>query len=57
MKPPLTLAILKEEAKEFAKLESSHQEPRLYGVTDGKAIGTYFEHKFRSYRGAPTSSR
>ena len=21
----------------------------MYGVTDGKAVGTYFEHKFRSY--------
>ncbi len=26
-----------------------HREPTLYGVTDGKAVGTYFEHKFKSY--------
>jgi hypothetical protein len=28
-------------------MESSHYEPTLYGVTDGKAVGTYLEHKFR----------
>ncbi len=49
MKPKLTLEILKVEAKEFAGIESAHQEPSLYGVTDGKAVGTYFEHKFRSF--------
>ena len=49
MKPKLTLKILKVEAKKFAKVESAHWEPSLYGVTDGKAIGTYFERKFRSY--------
>ncbi len=27
--------------------ESNHKEPSLYGVTDGKAVGTYLEHKFR----------
>lgn len=26
--------------------ESTHNEPSLYGVTDGKAVGTYLEHKF-----------
>jgi hypothetical protein len=49
MKQKLTLEILKTEAQRFAEIESVHQEPSLYGVTDGKAIGTYFEHKFRSY--------
>lgn len=33
----------------FAALESNVREPRLYGVTDGKAVGTYFELKFRQY--------
>lgn len=37
------------EARGFAARESSHHEPLHYGVTDGKAIGTYFEHKFRRY--------
>jgi hypothetical protein len=49
MKPKLALEILKTEARRFVEIESAHQEPSLYGVTDGKAVGTYFEHKFRSY--------
>jgi len=49
MKPKLTLETLKGEAKSFAALESDHKEPALYGVTDGKAVGTYFEHKFQAY--------
>lgn len=43
MKPKLTLEILKTEAQTFAQIESAYQEPSLYGVTDGKAVGTYFE--------------
>jgi len=49
MKPKLTLETLKGEAKSFAAAESAHREPALYGVTDGKAVGTYFEHKFQAY--------
>ncbi len=49
MKPKLTLMALKIEAVTFATLESNHLEPALFGVTDGKAIGTYFEHKFREH--------
>ncbi|WP_198133510.1 type II restriction-modification system restriction endonuclease [Chloroflexus aggregans] len=45
----MTLELLKTEAHTFAEIESGHREPTLYGVTDGKAVGTYFEHKFRSY--------
>lgn len=45
----LTTDSLKAEAMAFARRESRHGEPTLYGVTDGKAIGTYFEHKFRDY--------
>lgn len=45
----LTVELLKAEAKAFADIESEHDEPVLYGVTDGKAVGTYFEHKFRAY--------
>ncbi len=44
---PLTLQTLKDEAASFAKSESSHDEPVLYGITDGKAVGTYLEHKFQ----------
>jgi hypothetical protein len=45
-KPPLTLDRLVEEAARFAEIESGHDEPALFGVTDGKAVGTYLEHKF-----------
>lgn len=37
------------EAGAFSGEESLHPEPSLFGVTDGKAVGTYLEHKFRSY--------
>lgn len=49
MKRPLTVELLREEAKKFAHIESKYPEPSLYGVTDGKAVGTYFEHKFKAY--------
>jgi len=49
MKSKLTIDLLCEEAGVFAELESRHSELSLYGVTDGKAIGTYFEHKFQKY--------
>ena len=49
MKPQLSLDLLIEEAGKFAQMESDHFDPALYGVTDGKAIGTYFEHKFQDY--------
>ncbi len=49
MKAPLTISRLCEEASVFARTESSHPEPALYGITDGKAVGTYFEHKFQRY--------
>ena len=45
----LTTATLKREARVFATAESAHEEPSLYGVTDGKAVATYFEHKFRAH--------
>ena len=45
----LTTAILCQEAAAFALVESTYPEPTLYGVTDGKAIGTYLEHKFRAH--------
>lgn len=45
-KQTLTTALLVEEARKFAEVESTYDEPNLYGVTDGKAVGTYLEHKF-----------
>lgn len=52
MKQKLTVDALKAEARAFATLESAHREPALFGVTDGKAVGTYFEHKFREHLAA-----
>ena len=43
----LTVQLLKSEAKSFADRESGHKEKSLFGVTDGKAVGTYLEHKFQ----------
>src|SRR5689334_21753592 len=45
-KKPLTIDFLTAEAKVFAETERSHDEPKLFGVTDGKAVGTYLEQKF-----------
>src|SRR5260221_6090594 len=47
MPKPLTIELLQKEAAGFAKAESKHAEPSLFGVTDGKAVGTYLEHKFQ----------
>ncbi len=46
-KQKLTVDLLKAEAKVFAEKESRHKEKSLYGVTDGKTVGTYLEHKFQ----------
>jgi len=48
MPKPLTVELLQKEASAFAKTESRHAEPSLFGVTDGKAVGTYLEHKFQT---------
>jgi len=47
MKTVLDIDHLIREAAIFAETESIYYEPTLYGVTDGKAIGTYLEHKFK----------
>ena len=47
--PKLTIKILCKEAAKFSAIESLHAEKSLYGVTDGKAVGTYLEHKFRTH--------
>lgn len=47
--PILTIEILCSEAALFSAVESRHFEPLLYGITDGKAVGTYLEQKFRLY--------
>ena len=49
MKPKLTITRLKQAAAAFCKTESIYQNKDLFGVTDGKAVGTYIEHKFQKY--------
>ena len=49
MKSQLSIEQLCVEAAQFAEIESIYDEPTLYGVTDGKAVGTYLEHKFTAY--------
>ncbi len=49
MKSELTIETLRVEAGEFAKIESCYAGPEVYAITDGKAIGTYIEHKFQDY--------
>ncbi len=57
MPTALTVATLQSEAQAFAAIESTHPEPALFGVTDGKAVGTYFEQKFRAYLSGKYSFR
>lgn len=49
MPRPLTISLLKTEACRFARQESTHREPSLFGVTDGKAVGTYLEQKLQTH--------
>lgn len=49
LKPTLTVEFLVDEARIFTEIESVYPEPTLYGVTDGKAVGTYVERKFKAY--------
>jgi hypothetical protein len=45
----LTIETLKEEASKFSILELEHVESSIFGSTDGKAVGTYLEHKFQHH--------
>ena len=49
MKPVLTIHELIEAARRFCEIESGENHVELIGVTDGKAVGTYVEHKFQHY--------
>lgn len=46
---PLTLDALKTEATDFLKIMNQKSIPELFGITDGKAVGTYVEHAFHIY--------
>lgn len=49
MKPVLTINELIESARQFCEIESRENHVELIGVTDGKAVGTYVEHKFQHF--------
>lgn len=48
-KDKLTIEKLIEEAQIFCVEQSKFQHKELYGVTDGKAVGTLIEHKFQTH--------
>lgn len=48
-KPPLTANLLRDEARAFTHDEDLSAVSELYGVTDGKAVGTYLEQRLRRY--------
>lgn len=45
----LTIELLIKEAKIFCTAESKFKNKELFGVTDGKAVGTLIEHKFKTH--------
>ena len=49
MKEQLSIEKLIAEAQSFCALESTIKNKSLFGVTDGKAIGTHIEHKFQKH--------
>ena len=49
MKQKLTIDVLVNEAKHFCEVMSKENHADLLGVTDGKAVGTYVEHRFQHY--------
>ena len=49
MKQKLTIEILIKEAQLFCGEQSKFQHKELFGVTDGKAVGTLIEQKFQKY--------
>lgn len=49
MKQKLTINALVKEAKIFCEQESKFDNRDLFGITDGKAVGTFIEHKFQDY--------
>lgn len=48
-KPRLSVDLLKMEAGNFVATQPARREKSLFGVTDGKAVGTYLEHDFQGF--------
>lgn len=49
MKPILKIKDLIKEAEVFCEFMSKENHIELLGTTDGKAVGTYVEHRFQNY--------
>ncbi len=49
MKKQLTIESLINEAEKFCANNTGVYRPELFGVTDGKAVGTFVEHLFQEY--------
>lgn len=49
MRPELTIDELIKSAREFCEIEGRKNHIDLLGVTDGKAVGTYVEHRFQRF--------
>lgn len=49
MKEILTIPQLIYKAEEFCTIQSQLPIPMLYGITDGKAVGTFVEHAFQKF--------
>lgn len=50
--PILTQQMVIQEAKTFAGLQANIAVPKLYGTTDGKAVGNYIEKAFKEHLAA-----
>ncbi len=48
-KKELTIKDLISSANKFCEQETKYENKELFGVTDGKAVGTYIEHKFKDF--------
>ena len=48
-KKKLTIKDLINSANDFCEQETKFENKELFGVTDGKAVGTYIEHKFKEF--------
>lgn len=49
MKPVLTIDSLKQAAMNFYQSEFPYSSKELFGIDNGKTIGTHIEKKFQSY--------
>lgn len=45
----LSIESLITEAEQFCKINSGVYKPELFGITDGKAVGTFVEHLFKDH--------